>query len=592
MKRASVLTLIAALLLALLAPTSTPGVATAAGPEVDPALTEALVSGASSIQAILTYDHKPTADDVAAARSTGVLIHEFTSLPMLAVQGTAQQIESTLALDGLVSAYYNSPLEYFLNDSVGYIGADQVQDELGYTGKGVGVAVLDSGVDGLHPDVALGTAMVQNVKILGTNFFTGEDVIVENVPNSDTTSGHGTHVAGTIGGRGIASAGQYEGVAPGASLIGIGSGDALFILFALQGFDYAVTNKDKYNIQVISNSWGRDGGEFSAGDPVNVASKLAYDNGITVVFAAGNSGPGENTLNPYSVAPWVIGVAAGCTTDQGVSDTRVRCQPGSELAEFSSRGIPGDPLYHPTITAPGVHVVAARSSTGATVDAAAAGIQPFCGPDNKVYYICLNGTSMATPHISGVVALMLEAKPGLHPDLVKEALTATARPMERPDGSLYEEWEVGAGYVDAYDAVQKAKRMNTKKGSAKGKSGTTYETYTETYEWSGTLGPGLADAGAAAHDLHEESILADAVSATVRVQWGDPVQDVDLYVKAPDGSQIGSSAQFLTTSEETTFTGEFLPQGTYTVDTTGYLTVLTPYDGKFSVEYVLSSKGK
>ncbi|MDP9381360.1 MAG: S8 family serine peptidase [Chloroflexota bacterium] len=582
--------LVVALIVALLVPVAAPvgGTAVATGPEIDPLLTEQLNSATSDalLQAIVTYHQQPTDEDVAAAKAMGVLTHRFSVLPMIAVQGTPEQVRSTFSLPGVRSVYFNRQLEYLLNDSVGFIGADRVWSDLGYTGKGVGVAVIDSGVDATHPDLALGTVTTQNAKILLENFFTGESVLLENVPNSDTTSGHGTHVAGTIAGRGTASAGKYTGVAPGAHLIGIGVGEGLHILWALQGFDYAIANKDKYNIRVISNSWGTSG-EFVEADPVNVASKTAYDNGMVVVFASGNAGPGENTLNPYSVAPWVIGVAAGCTSDEGVKDISVRCEPGSLLANFSSRGIPGDPLYHPTITAPGVWVTAARSTTGVAVDVNAVTKDPYCNTDPLAYYVCINGTSMATPHISGVAALMLEAKPGLHPDLIKEALTATAKPMTRPDGSLYEEWEVGAGYVDAYAAVAKAERMAPKTGTFRTKDGKTYKTYTETYTWSGVVPLGATEAGAGSHDYYKQDITSDAVSATVRVEWGDPVQDIDLYVKAPDGSIIGKSAQGVSTFEETTFSGEFLPLGTYTVDVEGWLTVAAPYDGAFTVEYVL-----
>src|SRR5439155_963085 len=100
------------------------------------------------------------------------------------------------------------------------------------------------------------------------------------------------------------------GVAPGSNLIGIGTGDILFIFWALAGFDYILQNQDRYNIKVVNNSWGTSG-PFDPEDPVSIASKRVHDRGVTVVFAAGNDGPDENTLNPYSVAPWVIGVAAG-----------------------------------------------------------------------------------------------------------------------------------------------------------------------------------------------------------------------------------------------------------------------------------------
>jgi serine protease AprX len=250
-------------------------------------------------------------------------------------------------------------------------------------------------------------------------------------------------VAGTIAGTGTASNGTYKGIAPAASLVGLGTGDALSILWALEAFDYVLANKDSYGIRVISNSWGTTG-EYSPNDPINVASKTAHDAGMTVVFAAGNEGPEANTLNPYSVAPWVIGVAAGTKDGQ--------------LADFSSRGIEGDPVYHPTITAPGVDIVSARASTGSTINALTAADDATYVPAQYLpYYTTASGTSMATPHISGVVALMLEAKPELSPDVMKDILIQTADPMEG-----YQEFEVGAGYVNAYQAVVNAQRISTK----------------------------------------------------------------------------------------------------------------------------------
>lgn len=431
------LSLVVALMVSLLLPIGRP--AAAAGVLIDPLLTQKLNAAlpTDSLQAILTYDHKPTTLDITAVTGLGLLVQKFEKLPMLGVLGTPVQIRAALKLGGLRSVYYNKPLSYLLHESVPLIGADRVWDELGYTGRGVGVAVIDSGVDGLHPDLPYGSAVVQNVKILAPNLFGGGAVMLENLPTTDTTSGHGTHVAGTIGGRGTASDGYFRGVAPDSKIIGIGAGDAISILFALEGFDYVLANRTKYNIRVVSNSWGTTG-EFVASDPINVASKAAHDAGMAVVFASGNEGPGNNTLNPYSVAPWVIGVAAGN-------------KDGSTLGDFSSRGIPGDDLYHPTITAPGVAIVAARAPNT---------VLPVLGlPDDLSidpawipYYTTMSGTSMATPHVAGVLALMLEAKPSLTPDQLKDILVQTAKPM-----AGYQEFEVGAGYIDAYAATNVAR---------------------------------------------------------------------------------------------------------------------------------------
>ncbi|MGH3090172.1 MAG: S8 family serine peptidase [Rubrobacteraceae bacterium] len=409
------------------------------GLDVDPLLSEKISAlGQDEVtQAILTYDDNPTAEEVETVRQTGVSVHTFDELPMLTVEGNARQLNDLLSLDdGVQGVFPNERLDYLLDESVPLIEADRVHEELGFEGEGVGVAVLDSGVDGTHQDVRYPERTAQNVKILGDSIFTGASVVAEDQPNTDTTSGHGTHVASTIGGDGTESGGRYAGVAPESDLIGIGAGETLFILYALEGFDYALEHQDEYNIEIISNSWGTSG-EFDPDDPVNVASKEAHEAGMTVVFAAGNSGPAEDTLNPYSVAPWVIGVAAGE-------------KDGRTLADFSSRGRPGDPLYHPPLTAPGVDIVAARSATcvicATAVDSDATGIPP----QFVARYTTLSGTSMATPHVSGVAALMLEANPALSPDQVKDTLAATANPMP------YEEFEAGAGYLDAYDAVTQA----------------------------------------------------------------------------------------------------------------------------------------
>lgn len=297
------------------------------------------------------------------------------------------------------------------------------------------VAVIDTGLDATHPDLPYGSKVIQNVKIEPDLFGTGA-VVVEGIANTDTTSGHGTHVSSITAGTGAALGGKYRGVAIGANLVGVGAGEAIVILSALEGFDWVLANRDRYAIRVMSNSWGTSGA-FSADDPINVASQMAHDAGLVVVFAVGNSGPAPNTLSPYCVAPWVICVAAG-TKD------------GTTLADFSSRGIPDDPLDHPTITAPGVRIAAARATTGIVINAFFAVDLLTLGTD-AVWYAVASGTSMATPHVSGTAALMLEANPRLTPDQVKALLQASATPMHG-----YAVYEVGAGYLNAYDAVAQA----------------------------------------------------------------------------------------------------------------------------------------
>ncbi|MCQ6266861.1 S8 family serine peptidase [Fictibacillus sp. WQ 8-8] len=422
----------------------TPEKASAATLEVDPALTQVLnkVSDSVQVEGVITYSEMPGVSQLNQLKDLGLQTRTFHKLPMVAVKGTKADINSLLNANlGAESIYYNKKLEYKLKDSRGLIGAEKVWNELGYTGKGTTVAVIDSGIDATHKDLPIGDKVVQNVKFLTGNslFESSKTLYAENIPNTDTTSGHGTHVAGTIAGNGTQSDGLYKGIAPDAKLVGLGTGEAISVLWALEAFDYTLENQQKYGIDVISNSWGTTG-TYSAKDPINVASKKAHDAGMVVSFAAGNEGPDENTINPYSVAPWVISVAAG-TKDK-------------QLADFSSRGVKGDPLLHPDITAPGVDIVSTKSSTGMVMNLLGTKKDAtYIAPEHLPYYTTASGTSMATPHISGVAALMLEANPSLQPDRVLQLMQSTADPM-----SGYEEHEAGAGYVNAYEAVKAAKQ--------------------------------------------------------------------------------------------------------------------------------------
>lgn len=448
----------------------------------------ASVTGSDAQIYIVNFDETQTTE---AAVTAGILnagagAVQFNNFSMVAALATPAQLVTISTLPGLEGIYANKQLEYYmLHESVPSIRADAVH-VAGITGKGIGVAILDSGIDGLYnPDVAYPQYTIANVKVLynQNDLFTfgkdapkpvrkGATLVTPNIPNSETSVGHGTHVAGIVGGRGTASTGYYTGVAPGANLIGIGTGDVLFIFFALAGFDYILDHQQEYNIKVVNNSWGTTG-PFDPKDPVNEATKKLSSRGITVVFAAGNEGPGQNTLNPYSAAPWVISVAAGCklyVDDPTNSESHCMLDDGSNplvptnneprdhvLADFSSRGIPGDPLYHPDITAPGVHIVSTRASTGTVLNGSDANHDArICAISvlNEPFYTCASGTSMAAPHIAGVVALMQEAAGGkLSPSQVLNALTSTARPLPG-----YAAWEVGAGFVDAYAAVMKVKK--------------------------------------------------------------------------------------------------------------------------------------
>jgi len=386
------------------------------------------------------------------------------SLGMVAAPASAGQVRALAADPSVRSIWFNDQLTY-LNDQTRVLaGVDRARADSEFTKLNGGLPVAgqgnfslminDSGIDGTHADTHYPDHVIQNVQSLTDDAtlsgFTSP-VFLEGVPDTDTNVGHGSHCAGIAAGTGAASGGRYAGVAPGANLIGFGSGAALFILNGLGGFEYAITNQFRYNIRIISNSWGGTGA-FNPDDPVAIASQMAHDRNIVVVFAAGNSGPGKDTMNPYAKAPWVIGVAAG-TKEGG-------------LASFSSRGVPKsergpEDFNAPTVTAPGTgrefaadsgkftsDVVSVRAKTnifanGTTADAEL--------PTQYLpYYTEISGTSMATPFVAGSVALLLSADRTLSPDEVKSILVETASQMPG-----FSEFEVGAGYINVDAALDK-----------------------------------------------------------------------------------------------------------------------------------------
>ena len=438
------------------------------GATVDPRLAPALAAGGTA-EVVVTFrgEGAPTAAAVAALRAAGITTGvTFQALPMAGVLATAGQVEALAASPEVSSLYLNRGLAYENERSTALTGVDAVRadakltrknGDLPVAGNGVTVLVNDSGVDGGHLDHRYGPHLVQNVEA-ATNLRAWSDLApasyVEGVENTDSTGGHGTHVAGIVGGNGFRSNGKYEGVAPGAKLIGYGSGAGLAILDVLGGFDYAIANRDRYGIDVITNSWGDTSDACTDVDPADPVTRATYDTfkaGIAVVFSAGNSGPAECTISGnYKKAPWVIAVAAGDSQRQ--------------LAKFSSRGKAGGGgsftldgktwtwVDQPTVTAPGVLVVSTRAISPIGVIGTDDDIAGGIAPEHLPYYTTLSGTSMAAPHVAGVVALMLDADPTLTPLQVKEILQATATPIP------YATWEVGAGYVDAYAAVKRAFR--------------------------------------------------------------------------------------------------------------------------------------
>ncbi len=228
------------------------------------------------------------------------VLHEFHIVPAVWARATPAQLERLTGYQRTYWMEFNEELEYHMDVTTEVVNAtrtwySRVEGSLwgakGITGEGVTVVVLDSGIDAGHPDLDYGTKTIMNLKS-----DTGVGPWYE-IKNGDTSSGHGTHCAGTVAGNGDASAGQRRGVAPGANLIGLSTGELNWIISGLGGlewvYDHSKPDSNPHNIRVVSNSWGAGGGQYDPQDSMSQAiNRLTYENNVVVVFSGGNSGGG------------------------------------------------------------------------------------------------------------------------------------------------------------------------------------------------------------------------------------------------------------------------------------------------------------
>ena len=269
-----------------------------------------------------------------------------------------------------------------------------------WDGDGTAIVDLDTGVDAGHPDFDYlepwtGEKVIYSAKWSG---------VWTETRNSDTSSGHGTHVGGTIAGNGDASSGRRAGVAKGGQMVALGTGDGASIFAAEQGlewtYEHSIPSQNSYHIRVVSNSWGTDGDYDPNGAIATITDKLTFENGVAVIFAASNSGgsggggecSGDLRTNVYANTPSAISVAA-LTHD------------GTQVTSFSSRGCMNQQHTWPDVGAPGRDIWA-TAPRGTAIDASTR-------TQGDLYYMAISGTSMATPHVGGMAGIILDVAPSL-----------------------------------------------------------------------------------------------------------------------------------------------------------------------------------
>ena len=488
------------------------------GVVVEPTLLERLTENPTGgIDAVVTTWRHDGLDDVASI-VTGA---KLRTLPMVLTESlTLTQLEQLQATPAVRSVYPNTRYKTQMEDTTWITKARYVWSNsnpggpqgFGVTGQNVELAVIDTGVDGQHEDAdnlvefceTLGAVDGNRMEVLCSPFDAatgnaGPAGLCGALPDtsncfgsgmgaarfdSQDDDGHGSHVSGTVAGTGHASGGMANthstiGMSPHAKLrvYSANVGPALANHEILAAFDDLTWKKENgYNeVVAVNNSWGGGGGSnYDPSDPQSIAFKRAYDAGILPVFAAGNSGPEHDTLGAQCVSPWVVCVAASTKPDS--------------IVMFSSRGRPSQPtdtnrdgeitaadvepdnhdrrlgqaldlgVYRPTLAAPGANI----NSIAAAPDGA--GCRETLDMVHTGCYVQFNGTSMASPHVTGAVGLIVQAYRQGHggdtpsPAQITDILERSANTVKLPGWDTEEQ---GAGRLDVHQAVRHARGVTT-----------------------------------------------------------------------------------------------------------------------------------
>ena len=421
-----------------------------------------------AMRVIVTYKTAPGTKQMSRAQSQGAKLNSNLSLVKAGAFSMTPAAIRRLSQDSDVA--FISPdrklkaMDDLTDAAVGVSSAWNA----GLDGSGIGVAVIDSGINDNHADLQDSTGTVS--RVVYHQDFTGTSTSNGNGAKWDLY-GHGTHVAGIVGSNGALSNGRFAGMAPNVNLVDFrvldkdGSGTDSMVIAAIQR---AIQLKSTYNIRIINLSLGRGISTGYANDPLCQAVESAWRAGIVVVVAAGNYGRlslngsnGYGTVTAPGNDPLVLTVGAMKTMDTG-------SRTDDQIASYSSKGpTTFDHIVKPDIVAPGnsiISVIDHGSTLEAKYPANKKNGNGSSWGSSRPYFV-LSGTSMATPAAAGAVALLLQQNPNMKPDQVKARLMKTAYKtfpsvtvaLDLTTGqtftSYYDIFTVGAGYMDVAAAL-------------------------------------------------------------------------------------------------------------------------------------------
>jgi subtilisin family serine protease len=460
------------------------GTASAAGPAAQQAnvsdFLAGQLTGLAGRTTVMVHGTSISAARQAVSATGMTKTGEFEAIGVVVANASKSQIQAVRSAPGVTYVEGGAqPIDFFQETSnTATRGAEAATTLTGadgspLTGTGVSVAVIDSGVDPTHPYFAEAdgsSAVVANLKAVCEPLT--ETCSVQRVPafvDTDTLSvgGHGTHVSGIVAGRPttLSDGGELQGAAPGAKLVSISTGAGIVILGADSALNWVLENHEAPcgagvpastcpPIKVTNNSYGPSGGgEF---DPESATVKLQRAlaaEGVVTVWAAGNDGGDGSTslTNPPGQDPTggILSVASYYDQDTGTRD--------GVVSDYSSRGLATDPSTWPDLSAPGENIT---SSCRLYLAICSTGLDFRNGPGalDIGTFNTISGTSMAAPHVAGIVAQLFQADPDATPADIERALKVSAHKFT--DGAGYEPGAVGTtsydkghGLVDVVAAV-------------------------------------------------------------------------------------------------------------------------------------------
>lgn len=456
---------------------------------MSPSLVGQLLSATSGRMPVMVHGATLADADRAVAATGMQRITTFRKIGVVVARATRQQVESARTQPGVTYLEGDEPLAVHAAPAappqvstrstslVATRGLEARKTLFGANGTaldgtGITIAVIDSGIDPTHPAFADGK-VVRALKSVCLDDSNTDTNCIKDAPrgvDTDTLSlgGHGTHVASIAAGRNVtlSDGTTVSGAAPGAKIVSLSTGAAVVILSADSSLNWVLEHHAKPcgdavpasqcpPIRVVNNSYGpQGGGKFDPNSATVKLQRQLVKEGVVVVWAAGNDGGnGSKSLtNPPAQDPTGGIISVASYNDQG-NGTR-----SGPVSTFSSRGVKNDPSTWPDISAPGQNILGACR---VYLPICSTGLKPQSGPGvlDVGSYNVLSGTSMASPQIVGVVALLFQADPTATPAQVEQVLKSTA--FRYSNGAPYQQvgryetsFDKGTGLVDAVSAAK------------------------------------------------------------------------------------------------------------------------------------------